>query len=117
MQNTPATEAALTALSAIAAAGYELDTGNSPDECDWSVCFEVPGFCLTITRDELEICDEDGRRIEALSDSDDPRAAAACSIVDCLFDREVEAQRDEAAERAADWAEDRATANWCARNL
>ena len=117
MQNTPSIEAALTTLSAVPAGAYALTTEGSEDECDWYVCIEAGGLCFMVTRDELEICDERGRRIKALTNMDDTRAWDACKITDGLFDIEAEHQQAEANERAAMDAEDRAMSNWCRRNL
>ena len=117
MQNTPAIEAALTTLAAVPTDAYAVTTEGSDAECDWYVCIEAGGLCFMVTRDEVEICDERGRRIEVLTDADDLRAWDACKIADRLFDAEAEHQMSEANERAAMEANDRAMNEWCCKNL
>lgn len=117
MQNTPSLDDALAMLSGIPAGFYALTTGHDNDESDWYVDIEAGGYEFIITRDELEICDERGKRLWVMIDADDPRAWGACQIVDGLFDIEVEHQMSEANERAAMEANDRAMSEWCCKNL
>lgn len=117
MQNTPSLDDALAMLSGIPAGFYALTTGHDNDESDWYVDIEAGGYEFIITRDELEICDERGKRLWVMIDADDPRAWDACQIVDGLFDIEAEHQMSEANERAAMEANDRAMSEWCRKNL